>query len=96
MNGMLSMLQETLTHDLPLIDDFLRAGEIANANRLLHPLKGFLPIFCPPTLCAHVVAVEALSKDVHSTTVASAYVDLKPRLEQLLAEVSAYLQTLAP
>jgi hypothetical protein len=95
MNGMLVMLQDTLVQDLPLIDRFLGAGDVASANRLLHALKGFIPIFCQADLCAHVVQVEALSKNSQSTTVAPAYLVLKPQLEQLLAEVRAHLLTLA-
>ena len=95
MNAMLAMLQDSLTHDLPLIDTYLRAGEVANANSLLHSLKGFVPIFARPDLCAHVVRVEGLSKDSQSTTAAPAYMDLKPQLEQLLAEVRAHLLTIA-
>jgi hypothetical protein len=78
-----------------LIDDFLRAGDVANANGLLHSLKGFVPIFSGPDLCAHVVLVEGMSKDSNSTTAASAYLALKPQLEQLLAEVRAHLLTVA-
>jgi hypothetical protein len=95
MNGMLVMLQDTLVHDLPLIDSYLDAGDVAGANRLLHALKGFIPIFCRPDLCAHVVRVEALSKDSQSTSAAQAYRLLKPQLEQLLAEVRAHLLTIA-
>jgi HPt (histidine-containing phosphotransfer) domain-containing protein len=94
MNGMLVMLKDTLAQDLPRIDDFLRAGDVANANHLLHALKGFIPIFCHPDLCAHVVRVEGISKDGNSTTAAPAYGALKPQLEQLLAEVRAYLLAL--
>jgi hypothetical protein len=95
MNVMLVMLQDTLVHDLPLIDCFLEAGDVVSANRLLHALKGFIPIFCQADLCDHVVQVEALSKNSQSTTVAPAYLELKPQLEQLLAEVRAHLLTLA-
>ena len=95
MNGMLAMLQDTLAQDLPQIDSFLRAGDIGNANRLLHALKGFIPIFCQADLCAHVVRVEALTKDSGSTTAAPAYLALKPQLEQLLAEVRAHLLAIA-
>jgi HPt (histidine-containing phosphotransfer) domain-containing protein len=91
MNGMLVMLQDTLANDLPLIEDFLRAGDVANANRLLHALKGFIPIFSRPELCAHVVRVEAMSKDTSNTATGPAYLALKPQLEQLLAEVRAHL-----
>ena len=93
MNSMLAMLQDTLEKDLPQIDDFLRAGDVANANRLLHSLKGFVPIFSGPDLCAHVVLVEGMSKDMLSKTAAPAYLVLKPQLEQLLAEVRAHLFT---
>ncbi len=94
MNGMLVMLQDTLSHDLPLIDSYMRSGDIANANRLLHALKGFIPVFCRQALAQHVVRVEALSKDSQSSTAAPAYLLLKPQLEQLLAEVGVYLQAL--
>ena len=93
MNSMLAMLQDTLEKDLPQIDDFLRAGDVANANRLLHSLQGFVPIFSGPDLCAHVVLVEGMSKDMQSKTAAPAYLVLKPQLEQLLAEVRAHLLT---
>jgi HPt (histidine-containing phosphotransfer) domain-containing protein len=95
MNGMLVMLRDTLEQDIPIIDGFLRAGDVANANGLLHSLKGFVPIFSGPELCAHVVLVEGMSKDSHSTTAAPAYLALKPKLEQLLAEVRAHLLTIA-
>jgi HPt (histidine-containing phosphotransfer) domain-containing protein len=96
MNGMLVMLQDALAQDLPLIDAFLRDGDIANANRLLHALKGFVPIFCKAELCAHVVQVEALSKNSQSSLAAPAYLVLKPQLERLLAEVRSYLLSLEP
>ena len=92
MNGMLVMLQDTLSHDLPLIEAYLLSGDMANANRLLHALKGFIPVFCQPQLCARVARVEALSKDSQSTSAAPAYALVKPQLDQLLAEVAAYLQ----
>jgi HPt (histidine-containing phosphotransfer) domain-containing protein len=95
MNGMLAMLQDTLAHDLPQIDDFLCAGDVPSANRLMHALKGFLPIFCSADLCAQVVLVEGMSKDSQSTTVAPAYQALKPQLERLLAEVRAHLHSIA-
>lgn len=91
MQGMLSMLEESLARDVPAIADLLNAGDIVGANRLLHPLKGFIPIFCGPVLSEHVAQVEMLSKEAGSTAVGPAYADLQPELEQLLADVSAYL-----
>ena len=92
MNSMLLMLQESLARDLPLVSALLQSGDVAAASRVLHSLKGFLPIFCQEPLCAQVVSVEALSKDSLSAAVGPAYSALKPGLEILLAEVNAYLQ----
>jgi hypothetical protein len=55
-------------------------------------MKGFLPIFCGDALCAELSAVEGLSKTPSSTEVAPAYAALRPKLDQLLAEVVAFLK----
>jgi HPt (histidine-containing phosphotransfer) domain-containing protein len=91
LQGMLSMLEESLTRDIPSIASMLSVGDVVGANRLLHPIKGFVPIFCGPALSEHVAQVEMLSKEAYSTAVGPAYAGLKPELEQLLVEVSAYL-----
>lgn len=91
MQGMLTMLEESLGRDIPLIAQLLVAGDVVGANRLLHSLKGFIPIFCGPALSELVAQVEMLSKDTQSTTIGPAYAELQPELQQLLAEVSAYL-----
>ena len=91
MQGMLTMLEESLGRDIPQIAQLLDAGDVVGANRLLHPLKGFIPIFCGPALCELVAQVELLSKDSYSTAVGPAYAELQPELQQLLAEVSSYL-----
>ena len=92
MNSMLLMLQESLARDVPEIAALLQMGEVLAANRLLHTLKGFIPIFCPEPLCAHVVRVEALSKLGPGPALAPAYAALQPELAQLLCEVDSYLQ----
>jgi HPt (histidine-containing phosphotransfer) domain-containing protein len=91
MNDMLVMLKESLTRDVPQVTSLLLEGDIAGANRLLHALKGFIPIFCAEGLCEEVVHVEGLSKDLTNTELVPAYARLRPQLEALLAEVSAYL-----
>lgn len=90
-HGMLTMLEETLQRDVPRIAELLAENDVVGANRLLHPLKGFLPIFCRAPLCEHVAQVEMLSKDSHSASVGPAYLELMPELNVLLAEVSSYL-----
>jgi hypothetical protein len=92
MNTMLAMLQESLARDVPRVSELLQSGDVAAANRLLHALKGFIPIFCQEPLCARVVNVEGMSKNSQSQTVGPAYAGLRPELELLLAEVCAYLQ----
>lgn len=91
MQGMLSMLEESLARDIPAIAELLDSGDVVGANRLLHPLKGFIPIFCGPVLSELVAQVEMLSKDASSTSVGPAYAELMPELNQLLADVSVYL-----
>jgi HPt (histidine-containing phosphotransfer) domain-containing protein len=94
MNGMLGMLNESLTNSIPQITQLLEAGQVEKANRLLHSIKGFIPIFCRKELCQHVVAVELMSKDSQSTTVKDAYAALRPQLEHLLTDVKAHLKSL--
>jgi len=91
LQGMLVLLEESLTRDIPLIAQHLEEGDVPGANRLLHPLKGFIPIFCTPSLCDHVGAVEGVSKHGSAGEVNAAYAALRPQLEQLLREVSAQL-----
>jgi len=89
--GMLSMLEESLSRDIPLISQLLAQDDVLGANRLLHPLKGFLPIFCGEALCSDVARVEALSKGGSSAVVAPAYAELRPELELLLSDVVIFL-----
>jgi len=91
MQGMLVMLEDTLASDVPKITDLLLQGDVAGASHILHPLKGFIPIFCNAALCDHVSQVELLSKSADSAAVSAAYAALRPKLEQLLAEVAVYL-----
>lgn len=91
MHGMLVMLEETLAKDIPLIADSLALGDVAQANSLLHPLKGFLPIFCNARLCDDVSKVEGMSKGGSAAVVGKAYGVLRPELEILLEEVADYL-----
>ena len=91
MNDMLRLLEESLARDVPHITSLLEQGDTTGANRLLHSLKGFIPIFCADSFCAEVVRVEGMSKDPSDTGLLAAYAGLRPQLEALLAEVSTYL-----
>jgi hypothetical protein len=91
MRDMLGMLQEALSRDLPQIAVLLQDGDIAGANRLLHAIKGFIPIFCQEPLCQEVSNVEGMSKEPADVGLSQAYTLLRPHLEHLLVEVSTYL-----
>ena len=92
LNSMLLMLQESLARDVPAIAVLLQQGDVPPANQLLHALKGFLPLFCPEPLCAHVVRVEGMSKRGAHPELEPAYAQLQGALMQLLGEVEAYLR----
>jgi HPt (histidine-containing phosphotransfer) domain-containing protein len=89
--SLLKTLHKTLSTDIPLITDLLRKDDVGGANRLLHQVKGFAPVFCVDQLVEHVVKVEALSKHGDAPEVRAAYAQMAPQLEQLRTEVAAHL-----
>ena len=93
-NGVLSLLktlQQTLSDDLPQLQVLLDKGDVYTANRVLHQLKGFTPVFCVDSLVERVVMVEGLSKHGETSEVSAAYDLLAPQLEALRLEVIAHL-----
>ena len=91
LHEMLDMLQSSLDRDLPQINALLAQGDAKGANRLLHALKGFIPIFCVDALCDHVTAVELISKTGTAAEIAVAYVPLEPKLRQLQTEIDDHM-----
>lgn len=93
-NGVLTLLKtlhHTLGEDLPRIQALLDEGDLHGANRLLHQLKGFTPVFCVDSLVELVVHVEHLSKHAEPSDVRSAYKRLAPQLAILRTEVADHL-----
>ena len=93
-NGVLSLLktlQQTLSDDLPRLQDLLNKDDVSGANRILHQLKGFTPVFCVDSLVERVVMVEQMSKHGDPAEVRAAYSQLAPQLDQLRAEVVSHL-----
>jgi HPt (histidine-containing phosphotransfer) domain-containing protein len=98
-NGVLTLLktlQQTLSDDLPQLQELLDNGEVYAANRILHQLKGFTPVFCVDSLVEEVVMVESLSKHGEPQELSLAYKDLAPKLEALRMEVLAHLRLHTP
>lgn len=94
-NGVLSLLktlEQTLSDDLPRLQDLLSKGDVYGANRILHQLKGFTPVFCVDSLVELVVKVEGISKHADSQELGPAYDQLRPQLEALRMEVHEHLQ----
>ena len=89
--SLLKTLHKTLTTDISLIQDLLDTDDVGGANRLLHQVKGFAPVFCVDALVEHVVQVEALSKHGDAPEVRAAFTRLAPELSQLRSEVAAHL-----
>lgn len=89
--SLLHTLEQSLQADLPRIQSLLDAGDLSGANRLLHQLKGFAPVFCVDAMVAQVVQVEKLSKGTDLSAVREAYQQLQPQLLQLLVEVQQQL-----
>ena len=94
-NGVLSLLKtlhQTLSDDLPQLQECLDKDDVYGANRVLHQLKGFTPVFCVDSLVEHVVSVEAMSKHAEPGELRQAYSQLAPQLETLRNEVAEHLR----
>ncbi|MCF8208325.1 MAG: Hpt domain-containing protein [Rhodoferax sp.] len=88
---MLVMLQDVLAKDVALISSLMEQHDFVEAQHLLHSLKGCMPIFCNATLCEELTQVEHMSKSTDRATSAPAYAVLRPKLEQLQAELAMHL-----
>lgn len=81
----------SLSDDLPKIDAALLADDVPTANRLLHAIKGYMPILAGDALVAQVTVVEKLSKTEPVAVVQPSYLQLAPELQGLLDEIQVYL-----
>lgn len=88
----LKTVHDSMTTSLPEIKQALQAGDVPTANRLLHSLKGYAPIFATDSLVEHITRVEKISKTGSSATVSPLYDELAPRLIALLAEIKGFLK----
>lgn len=84
-------VETSLACNIPEIWTALEVGDVAVANRLLHAIKGYVPIFCTDALVEQVVQVEQLSKTEPVVVVKPAFADLAPKFEALLNEIRTYV-----
>ena len=87
----LKTVEVSLSGNLPEIAQTLVNGDVVGANRLLHAIKGYVPIFTTDALIAEVTELENLSKTESVDKVGALYKQLAPRLEGLLEEVRAFV-----
>jgi HPt (histidine-containing phosphotransfer) domain-containing protein len=92
LDEVLALAEQSLTHDLPAIAQLLGQGDAGAASRVLHSIKGFVPIFCVQTLVQHVTRVELLSKTASAAELQPAYAELEPVLRQLCEELRRHLK----
>lgn len=87
----LKTVQISMAANLPEMAQALAKGDVASVNRVLHAIKGYLPIFASDALVAQVAELEKISKTEPVTAVAPLHADLAPRLEGLLGEIRSFL-----
>ena len=87
----LQTVDASLTGSIPEINNALQDGDMATANRLLHGIKGYAPIFCSDAFVQQVIHVEGQSKTETAAPMKPLFADLAPKLERLLQELRIYL-----
>ncbi|MBT9507507.1 hypothetical protein [Rhodoferax sp.] len=87
----LKTVETSLSANIPEIWKALEEDNIAVANRLLHGIKGYVPIFCTEPLVDQVTQTEVLSKTEPAAAVKPLFALLAPKLESLLVEIRAYV-----
>lgn len=87
----LKTVQDSMAGNLPEIAAALAKGDVVGANRLLHAIKGYVPIFASDALVAQVTELEKISKTEPVTTVVPLYAALAPRMDALLGEIRHFL-----
>lgn len=93
--GLCKILQtvvQSMSADLPKIEAAMAAGDVPSANRMLHAIKGYMPIFACDAMVELVTSVEKLSKTESAEVVRPHYQLLGPQLNALLQEVQNFLQ----
>ncbi len=87
----LKTVQDSMAGNLPEMAQALAQGDVAGFNRLLHAIKGYVPIFASDALAAQVTALEKTSKTEPVSAVAPLYAELAPHMDALLAEIRLFL-----
>lgn len=90
---MVNLMLTTVPRDIKLIEAHLQAGERALAHRVLHQLKGFLPMFCTEAFGRELREMTKLCEDGDPAVFDQRFPALRAQLQRLCGEAQAYLQT---
>lgn len=88
---MLGLLEQNLGTDIARIWQFLDADDAAAAARVLHPLKGILPIFSSDELVEQVIHTELLCKTLPASEVRPVFAQTAASLGQFLTQMQRFL-----
>lgn len=88
---LLQMVEQSLASDVAMIAQHIEAGDLAAACRLMHAIKGFVPIFCCDLLIERVTYAEAMSRSHTTESFKPVFADLAPDLMALRQDIGAYL-----
>ena len=89
---LLAPLVRALDADLPHIEQLLEGGDLATLARMLHSMKGFVPVFCFEPLAQELVRVEKAARALDTLAVRADVAALLPRLRRLAGEAQDYLR----
>ena len=89
---LLAPLVRSLDADLPQIEQLLDGGDLATVARMLHSMKGFVPVFCFDALAQELLRVEKASRAIDTLAVRADVAALLPRLRRLAGEAQDYLR----
>ena len=89
---LLAPLVRALDTDLPQVEHLLDGGDLATVARMLHSMKGFVPVFCFDALAQELVRVEKAARAIDTLAVRADVAALLPRLRRLAGEAQDYLR----
>lgn len=90
---MVELLLSTVPVDLEQIEHHLHAGDRESAHRVLHQLKGFLPMFCTEAFGRELREVTLLCKHSDPSGFEQRFPAVRNQLRQLCSEAQAYLSS---
>ena len=91
LRNILNTVDASMAGNIFEIHSALQEGDVAAANRLLHAIKGYAPIFCSDAMIEEVTEIERLSKTGTVAQVQPLFSELAPKLERLLLEIRQYV-----